>query len=47
MNDWLNQIEKEICSLGLEIYKLRNSQLNTINNDLNNLKNDHKFQFEC
>ena len=27
-DDWLNQIEKEICSLGLEIYKLRNSQLN-------------------
>ena len=27
-NHWLNQIEKEICSLGLEIYKLRNSQLN-------------------
>ena len=44
-NDWLNQIEKEICNLGLEIYKLRNSQLNSINNNLNILKNDHKFQF--
>ena len=44
-NDWLNQIEKEICMLGLEIYKLRNSQLNFINNNLNKLKNDHNFQF--
>ena len=44
-NDWLNHIEKEICSLGLEIYKLRNSQLKFINNNLNILKNDHKFQF--
>ena len=44
-DDWLNNIEKEICSLGLEIYKLRNSQLNSINNQLKSLKNDHKFQF--
>tara|TARA_E500000178_G_scaffold173823_1_gene172961 strand:- start:116 stop:1201 length:1086 start_codon:yes stop_codon:yes gene_type:complete len=44
-NDWLNNIEKEICSLGLEIYNLRNSQLNFLNNELNNLKNDHSFQF--
>ena len=42
---WLNNIEKEICSLGLEIYSLRNSQLNSLNNELNILKNDHKFQF--
>ncbi len=44
-NDWLNNIEKEICSLGLEIYSLRNFQLKTINSELKNLKNDHKFQF--
>ena len=44
-NDWLNHIEKEICNLGLEIYKLRNLQIKFINNNLNNFKNDHKFQF--
>ncbi len=43
--DWLNNIEKEICSLGLEIYQLRASQLNLLNSQLKNLKNDHKFQF--
>ena len=45
-NDWLNHIEKEICTLGLEIYNLRYSQLNYINNNVNILKKDHKFQFE-
>ena len=44
-NDWLNRIEKEICSLGLEIYKLRNFSNKSINNNLNILKNDHNFQF--
>ena len=43
--DWLNNIEKEICTLGLEIYNLRNYQLNFLNNELSILKNDHKFQF--
>ena len=43
---WLNRIEIEICSLGLEIYKLRNSQLNTLNVELHNMKNDHKFPFD-
>ena len=45
-NDWLNQIEKKICLLGLEIYKLRDNHLNLINNNLNILKKDHKFQFQ-
>ncbi len=44
-NDWLNNIEREICKLGLEIYNLRYEQINYINNGLNDLKNDHKFQF--
>ncbi len=44
-NDWLNNIEKEIGKIGLEIYQLRSSQINYINNNLNILKNDHKFQF--
>ena len=43
--DWLNNIEKEICLLGLEIYQLRVSQLNLLNSQLEYLKNDHKFQF--
>ncbi len=44
-NDWLNHIEKEICLLGLEIYKLRLNQLVSINSNLNILKKDHKFKF--
>ncbi len=44
-DDWLNHIEKEICTLGLEIYELRSSQISLLNNELNNMKNDHKFQF--
>ena len=34
-NNWLDQIEKEICFLGLEIYQLRNNHLNSINKILN------------
>ena len=45
-DDWLNRIETEICSLGLEIYKLRNLQLNALNVELQNLKYDHSFQFD-
>ena len=45
-DDWLNRIESEICLLGLEIYKLRNSQLKTLNIELTNMKNDYNFQFD-
>ena len=38
--------EKEICFLGLEIYNLRNSQINTLNNEINNMKNDYNFLFD-
>tara|TARA_E500000178_G_scaffold37341_1_gene33615 strand:- start:1498 stop:2586 length:1089 start_codon:yes stop_codon:yes gene_type:complete len=44
-NNWLNQIERDISSLGLEIYQLRYSQINYINNNLKILKKDHKFPF--
>ncbi|MDC3112080.1 DNA replication and repair protein RecF [Pelagibacteraceae bacterium] len=44
-NDWLNQIERDISLLGLEIYQLRYSQINFINNNLNILKKDHNFQY--
>ena len=44
--NWLNYIEKEICSLGLEIYKLRSSQLKYINYELSALKREHNFQFD-
>ncbi len=44
--DWLNHIEKEICILGLEIYELRNFQLEYLNNELNILKNEHQFKFK-
>ena len=45
-DEWLNRIENEICSLGLEIYNLRNSQINILNLQLNNMKNDHNFRFD-
>ena len=44
-NDWLNQIEKEICLLGLEIYQLRSSQLVSINTNIDILKKEHNFKF--
>ena len=43
--NWLEQIEKNICSYGLKIYELRNSQLNSINENINILKNEHYFPF--
>tara|TARA_B100001057_G_scaffold216440_2_gene216753 strand:+ start:28 stop:1116 length:1089 start_codon:yes stop_codon:yes gene_type:complete len=45
-SDWLKRIEHEIALLGMEIYKSRYTQLNYINNNLNILKKDHKFQFD-
>ncbi len=44
--DWLNNIEREICSFGLDIYNSRISQIKHINNELNTLKKDHQFQFD-
>ena len=44
-NNWLDHIEREICKLGTEIYKIRYYQLNSINENLINLNEDHKFQF--
>ncbi len=43
--DWLINIEKEISTTGLEIYKSRYSLLDIINNSINKLKTDHNFQF--
>ena len=42
---WINKIENEICLLGLEIYELRDSQINSINKNIEILKNEHNFQF--
>ncbi len=44
-SDWLNQIEKEICTLGLEIFNERDLQVKSINSNLQLLKYDHKFKF--
>ena len=43
--DWLTNIETEICALGFEIYKERLSQVDFINSNLAILKKDHKFHF--
>ena len=44
-SEWLNYIEKEISILGLEIYKERLLQVDTINSNFLKLKTDHKFLF--
>ena len=44
-SDWLNNIEREISTIGIDIYNLRFSQLNSLNNNINILKNDYKFKF--
>ncbi len=44
-DSWLNHIESQISSLGIEIYNLRYSQLNSINDNLISLNHDHKFKF--
>ncbi len=43
--DWLNNIETEICNLGMEIYKERFAQVGFLNSNFITLKTDHKFQF--
>ena len=43
--DWLNNIESEICNLGIEIYKERLAQVGFINSNFTTLKKEHKFQF--
>ena len=45
-DDWLKNVESEICNLGVEIYKERLAQVNLINNNFEILKTDHKFQFK-
>jgi len=44
-DDWLNNVESEICNLGMEIYKERLAQVSFINTNFTTLKTDHKFQF--
>ena len=43
--EWLNNVEAEICNLGMEIYKARLAQVGFINNNFSVLNTDHKFQF--
>ena len=43
--DWLDNVEKEICNLGMEIYKERLAQVGFLNSNFITLKSDHKFQF--
>ncbi len=43
--NWLNQIEKEISKLGLEIYKLRSEQIEIINKKILELNSVNQFPF--
>ena len=44
-NQWLNQVDKEISKTGLDIYKSRYFQLNTINETIKELSKSNKFRF--
>ena len=44
-DEWLDNVETEICNLGMEIYKERLAQVGFINSNFISLKADHKFQF--
>ena len=44
-DEWLDNVETEICNLGMEIYKERSAQVGFINSNFITLKTDHKFQF--
>ena len=44
--EWLNRIESEICSIGLEINNERFSQVSSLNSNFEILKSDYKFQFD-
>ena len=44
-DEWLDNVETEICNLGMEIYKERFEQVGFINSNFMTLKTDHKFQF--
>ena len=46
--NWINIIENDISEAGIEIYKLRDLQLNILNKHLKNLnkKNDYNFKID-
>ncbi len=44
-DEWLDNVETEICNLGMEIYKERFAQVGLLNSNFMTLKNDHKFEF--
>ena len=43
---WLNQLEKNIVDLGLEIYDLRNKKISVINDSLNSLDKKNQYPFK-
>ncbi len=44
-DEWLKNVESEICKLGMEIYKERLAQVAFINSNFTTLRTHHKFQF--
>ena len=44
-NHWLNEIEKNISIIGLEIYETRYKQLQLLNNNIRSLDSLGKFRF--
>ncbi len=45
-DDWLSQIEVEICKIGLEIYRLRSTQLYYINKNIKQMNYLNEFKFK-
>ena len=44
-NDWINEIENEISTLGIKIYEQRKEQLNILNKYMNALNIDNEYPF--
>ena len=45
-NTWLSSIESQICNYGLEIYKLRNIQINLLNEYIEILNKSNKYDLK-
>ena len=44
--EWIKHVENEISNIGLEIYKLRNSQIEMLNLQIKNLNKKNKYEFD-
>ena len=45
-SNWINRIEIELSQIGLQIYKLRNSKINSLNSLISNLNKTNNYPFD-